>query len=275
MKRFYLVIPDFSIEKSASSGARGRSVKFDENLTGLAGYPKFCLPKACTKWCNRKIRDTLQNRQNPRRILSYNPFGANFAIAKFGIILLLIACLLYPSYLFSGEQKKSMPHRAIIIPKKWVERTELKPEKIKTETQAKKNPASLTAAVKMLNEYRQKLELQDEQIKKLQQELKNASGELEETKTASGEDKLYIEKLEETLTELSKPTPTYIVNENDCLWKIAAKPNVYNDASKWLWLYHANRDQVYDPNLIFPNMVLTIPQYNKEFKKPLKNLRDK
>lgn len=34
---------------------------------------------------NRKIRDTLQSRQNPRRILSCNPFGANFAIAKFGI----------------------------------------------------------------------------------------------------------------------------------------------------------------------------------------------
>lgn len=190
-----------------------------------------------------------------------------------GVILIYV--LLWPRYIFSEEQKKSTPPRTIIIPKKWVEKSKSNPQKIKTETQVEKNPASLTAAVKMLNEYREKLQSQDEQIKKIQQELTNTSGELEETKAASKEDKLYIEKLEMTLTELSKTTSTYIVNENDCLWKIAANESVYNDASKWLWLYHANRDQIYDPNLIFPNMILTIPQYDKEFKKPMKNLRDK
>lgn len=44
--------PDFSkrvftgeLEKSASSEARSRSVKFNKNLTDLAGYPKFCWTK--------------------------------------------------------------------------------------------------------------------------------------------------------------------------------------------------------------------------------------
>ncbi len=54
-------------------------------------------------------------------------------------------------------------------------------------------------------------------------------------------------------------TKTYIVKKGDTLWSIAGKKKVYGDPYKWLLLYHANRDQIYDPDIIFPGMVLLVP----------------
>ncbi|MCM8795392.1 MAG: LysM peptidoglycan-binding domain-containing protein [Candidatus Omnitrophica bacterium] len=57
-----------------------------------------------------------------------------------------------------------------------------------------------------------------------------------------------------------KTTQTYVVKKGDSLWKIAKNKEVYGDPYKWLLLYHANRDQIYDPNLIYPHMVLIVPR---------------
>lgn len=66
---------------------------------------------------------------------------------------------------------------------------------------------------------------------------------------------------------LSKTTETYLVKKGDCLWAIAKKTEVYSDPYKWLLLYHANRDQIFDPNVIFPNMVLVVPRLEEYEKK--------
>ena len=63
-----------------------------------------------------------------------------------------------------------------------------------------------------------------------------------------------------------KITDTYQVKKGDCLWTIAKKKEVYDNPYKWLVLYHANRDQIYDPSLIFPHMILIIPRLD-EYKK--------
>ncbi len=47
------------------------------------------------------------------------------------------------------------------------------------------------------------------------------------------------------------------VGEGDSLWTIAAK--IYGSADQYLRLYEANRDQISDPNRIFPGMVLKLP----------------
>lgn len=71
-------------------------------------------------------------------------------------------------------------------------------------------------------------------------------------------------KLKESLERLKKDTSylteTYIVKKDDCLWKIAENPKVYGDPYKWLMLYHANKDMLYDPDLIYPNAVLLVPR---------------
>jgi len=61
----------------------------------------------------------------------------------------------------------------------------------------------------------------------------------------------------------TKITQTYQVKEGDSLWTIAAKKEIYDNPKKWLLLYHANRDQLYDPNLIFTDMVLLVPRIDE------------
>jgi nucleoid-associated protein YgaU len=57
--------------------------------------------------------------------------------------------------------------------------------------------------------------------------------------------------------------------EKDCLWNIAAKPEVYGDPAQWRRLYTANRQKMPkpdDPNLLEPGMVLDIPSIGGEFR---------
>ena len=54
---------------------------------------------------------------------------------------------------------------------------------------------------------------------------------------------------------------TYIVGRDQSLWSIAGRSEVYGDPYRWLLLYHANRDQIFDPYLIYPGMVLLVPRY--------------
>lgn len=50
----------------------------------------------------------------------------------------------------------------------------------------------------------------------------------------------------------------YLVERHDCLWTFAAKPRVYDDSFQWPILFKANRDQIQDPDLIFPRQVLKV-----------------
>ncbi len=45
----------------------------------------------------------------------------------------------------------------------------------------------------------------------------------------------------------------------DCLWNISKKPTIYDDPWKWPKIYVANRDQIKNPDLIYPREVLKIP----------------
>ncbi|MFA5244296.1 MAG: LysM peptidoglycan-binding domain-containing protein [Pedobacter sp.] len=52
----------------------------------------------------------------------------------------------------------------------------------------------------------------------------------------------------------------YTVVKGDNLGKIAGYDFIYNDSSKWGIIYRANRDQIKDPNIVNPDMVLKIPR---------------
>lgn len=50
----------------------------------------------------------------------------------------------------------------------------------------------------------------------------------------------------------------YVVKPNDCLWKIAGKPTIYDDPFQWPLLFKANRDEIQDPDLIYPRQVFKV-----------------
>lgn len=53
---------------------------------------------------------------------------------------------------------------------------------------------------------------------------------------------------------------TWKVYKGEYLWKIASYPEVYGNGTKWPLIYRANKDQIKDPDLIYPNQVLEIPR---------------
>ena len=62
---------------------------------------------------------------------------------------------------------------------------------------------------------------------------------------------------------LSKAEKTYTVGtwakDRDCLWNIAKKPDIYGDAFRWPKIWQKNREQIKNPDLIYPGQVLKIP----------------
>lgn len=66
-------------------------------------------------------------------------------------------------------------------------------------------------------------------------------------------------------TELESKRPkyyedTYTVVKGETLSKISGYHFIYNDPAKWGIIYRANRDQIKDPNIINPDLVLKIPR---------------
>jgi TolA-binding protein len=51
----------------------------------------------------------------------------------------------------------------------------------------------------------------------------------------------------------------YLVVKGDWLAKIAGKPGIFNDPTKWTKLHEANKSFIKDQNLIYPHQVLIIP----------------
>lgn len=68
-----------------------------------------------------------------------------------------------------------------------------------------------------------------------------------------------------TATVQAAPRPTasapkstsYIVKKGDCLWNIAKK--YLGDGSRYTEIYELNKDKITNPNLIYPDQVLTLP----------------
>jgi nucleoid-associated protein YgaU len=53
---------------------------------------------------------------------------------------------------------------------------------------------------------------------------------------------------------------TYSVVRGDFLWNIAKKSDIYNDPYAWSRIYTSNRDQIKNPDLIYPNQIFRIPR---------------
>ena len=53
---------------------------------------------------------------------------------------------------------------------------------------------------------------------------------------------------------------SHTVTKGECLWWIAEYKQVYNDPFMWPLIFKANRDQIKNPDLIFPGQVFSVPR---------------
>ena len=72
-----------------------------------------------------------------------------------------------------------------------------------------------------------------------------------------------IAKIEGKIAQLRASLPKavydeYTVVKGDYLWKIAGKDDIYNDPYQWIRIYTYNRDQIKDPDLIYPEQIFKI-----------------
>jgi len=111
--------------------------------------------------------------------------------------------------------------------------------------------------------------LSGEELYKRQDEVKGIEDKLEELKrnpiSALPEIASKISGVEGMLARLKDkmpkiPPPKYhTVVRGDCLWNIAKKKDYYDDPYMWPRIYGANKDKIKDPDLIYPEQVLTVP----------------
>jgi len=85
----------------------------------------------------------------------------------------------------------------------------------------------------------------DRRLQSVQQKLDGLKRTLADQSISAAHEKIYVVK-------------TW-ARDRDCLWNIAKKPTIYDNAFLWTKIYQANKDQIRDPNLIYPNQRLTIP----------------
>jgi nucleoid-associated protein YgaU len=65
----------------------------------------------------------------------------------------------------------------------------------------------------------------------------------------------------------------YTVVRGDCLWNIAKKKEHYANGFAWPMIYRANRDQIKDPDLIYPKQTFKIPNLTDEEKAKYDKIR--
>lgn len=60
-------------------------------------------------------------------------------------------------------------------------------------------------------------------------------------------------------------TVRLIPEKRDCLWRIAGYDFIYNNPRLWSRIYKANKNQIANPDLIYPGQILNIPPKEGEF----------
>jgi len=82
-------------------------------------------------------------------------------------------------------------------------------------------------------------------LEAIQEKLDGLKSTIAQQMIAEGHEKIYVVK-------------TW-AKDRDCLWNIARKPSIYDNALLWPKIFQGNRNQIKDPNLIYPHERLKIP----------------
>ena len=89
-----------------------------------------------------------------------------------------------------------------------------------------------------------------------------AAGLMDELKAQMAAEKAAMEAMAEP--EPEPEMTNYVVNRNDTLWDIAAKPEVYGNADMWPLLWKANKDKIKHPDDLAAGMSLVVDRSASE-----------
>jgi len=102
--------------------------------------------------------------------------------------------------------------------------------------------------------------VEEERLMKQAAEAELRLREQERLKAVQEEQASVAAKLEASARESSVPqTSVYTVRRGETLPQIAARSEIYNDASLWPLIYRANRDQIRNPKQLWPGQALNLP----------------
>lgn len=79
--------------------------------------------------------------------------------------------------------------------------------------------------------------------------------------------------LNEWVEEVVVKDVMYTVVKGDCLWYIARRKEFYGNGFAWPKIYQANRDQIKNADLIYPNQSFKIPPLTEDEKSKYEKLR--
>lgn len=117
------------------------------------------------------------------------------------------------------------------------------------------------AEEKRLQAAEQKVRAEAERLLRVAAEAEQRLRSMERAKMASEESRAASARGGSASREHAVVLPvSYTVRRGETLPQIAARSEVYNDASLWPILYRANRDQIRDPKQLWPGQVLKIPR---------------
>ena len=92
-----------------------------------------------------------------------------------------------------------------------------------------------------------------------QRALESAAGAIEGTRAEKTRlAALEAKRLEMLEQERRRRVKSYTVGNGESLWTIAGRKDIYNDPYMWPLIYKANRDQIKDPNLIYPRQIFFV-----------------
>lgn len=98
------------------------------------------------------------------------------------------------------------------------------------------------------------------QVATAQRELSGVQSEIRDLQSRYDSAKADLDGVQEQVDWFEGLPKSHTVVDGEFLQKISEYETIYADPLKWPRIYRANKDQIEDPNLIYPGWVLTIPR---------------